>query len=439
MEIEAVVGAVVELGERLGVPMPSTSAVYACVKFLGEHRGQRGGRRESASCRRQSQSEAHEREQSLVPARRLADRDDHDREPAVRVDAVRPAAAGEHRLEAFGHPVRLHAVHPLPDLGAAAGRLAHRSARAALVHHRGRTAVRAGLGRHGLRHVAADALRAVLRSPASARRSSTAAASARRSSGSRSGAAWRRASWRPASAAARRSSSRSSRRSSRRTAIRRRSSPAGMLQGIVIVVVAQFLRHPPAEPRQRRKGAGSRAGRTGGTSRRSRCCARRSSTHVCDVRADGDRRAARHRQRRPDATVVGLPAGLLTLAATLSPIANGASRIFWGWASDRLGREIDHGDVLHAAGDLPVPGRRRRARSRRPGSRSRWCSSTSRGDRFTRCSRPRPATTSVAEHATSNYAVLYTAKGVASIIGGWFGALLAERSGSWRWASTAAP
>ncbi|HEX5108797.1 MAG TPA: 2-dehydropantoate 2-reductase [Vicinamibacterales bacterium] len=40
MEIEAVVGAVVELGGRLGVPMPSTSAVYACVKFLGERRGQ---------------------------------------------------------------------------------------------------------------------------------------------------------------------------------------------------------------------------------------------------------------------------------------------------------------------------------------------------------------------------------------------------------------
>ena len=38
MELEAVVGAVVELGERLGVPMPSTSAVYACVKFMGEAR-----------------------------------------------------------------------------------------------------------------------------------------------------------------------------------------------------------------------------------------------------------------------------------------------------------------------------------------------------------------------------------------------------------------
>jgi MFS family permease len=34
-------------------------------------------------------------------------------------------------------------------------------------------------------------------------------------------------------------------------------------------------------------------------------------------------------------------------------------------------------------------------------------------------------------HATSNYAVLYTAKGVASIIGAYVAALLYERSGSW--------
>ena len=36
------------------------------------------------------------------------------------------------------------------------------------------------------------------------------------------------------------------------------------------------------------------------------------------------------------------------------------------------------------------------------------------------------------KHATSNYAVLYTAKGMASIIGGWFGAFLYEQSASWR-------
>ena len=53
------------------------------------------------------------------------------------------------------------------------------------------------------------------------------------------------------------------------------------------------------------------------------------------------------------------------------------------------------------------------------------------GQIYSLCSAPPPATTSGRRHATSNYAVLYTAKGVASIIGGWFGALLYEQSGSW--------
>ena len=41
MELEAIVGAVVELGERLGVAMPATQAVYACAKLLDEHRTHR--------------------------------------------------------------------------------------------------------------------------------------------------------------------------------------------------------------------------------------------------------------------------------------------------------------------------------------------------------------------------------------------------------------
>ncbi len=36
LELEAVVGAVLELGERLGVTMPATRAVYACAKLRGE-------------------------------------------------------------------------------------------------------------------------------------------------------------------------------------------------------------------------------------------------------------------------------------------------------------------------------------------------------------------------------------------------------------------
>jgi 2-dehydropantoate 2-reductase len=38
LELEAVVGAVVELGDRLGVPMPATRTVYACAKMLDEKR-----------------------------------------------------------------------------------------------------------------------------------------------------------------------------------------------------------------------------------------------------------------------------------------------------------------------------------------------------------------------------------------------------------------
>ena len=49
MELEAVVGAVVELGERLGVPMPATRAVYACAKMLDEKRQGRIERRAEAS------------------------------------------------------------------------------------------------------------------------------------------------------------------------------------------------------------------------------------------------------------------------------------------------------------------------------------------------------------------------------------------------------
>jgi len=36
MELEAVAGAVVELGDRMGLPMTATRAVDACAKLLDE-------------------------------------------------------------------------------------------------------------------------------------------------------------------------------------------------------------------------------------------------------------------------------------------------------------------------------------------------------------------------------------------------------------------
>ena len=126
----------------------------------------------------------------------------------------------------------------------------------------------------------------------------------------------------------------------------------------------------------------------------------------------------------------GLTAAALTLAATLSPIANGASRISWGWASDRLGREntMAIAFLLQAVCLLLVV-----VVGRLSGG---WFALTLVLVYFTWGEIYSLFPSTVADYfgtrnSTSNYSVLYTAKGVASIIGGWFGAFLYEQSGSW--------
>ena len=132
----------------------------------------------------------------------------------------------------------------------------------------------------------------------------------------------------------------------------------------------------------------------------------------------------------PIARSWGLTAAAVTLAATFSPVANGASRIFWGWASDRTGREnamiVAFG--LNAICLLLVL---------KLGQWSGgWFAFSLVLVYFTggQIYSLFPATTGDyfgTKHATSNYAVLYTAKGVAAFIGAWGGPLLFERFGSW--------
>ena len=74
MELEAVVGAVVELGDRLGVPVPATRAVYACAKMLDEKRSaaSSGASRNvtcSVTAQRTSRRLCGDDQQSLVSAR----------------------------------------------------------------------------------------------------------------------------------------------------------------------------------------------------------------------------------------------------------------------------------------------------------------------------------------------------------------------------------
>jgi OFA family oxalate/formate antiporter-like MFS transporter len=207
----------------------------------------------------------------------------------------------------------------------------------------------------------------------------------------------------------------------------------GIFQGIVIVIVAQFLRHPQHEPASfaARTATGSAAA-LGQRQFTTPEMLRTPQFYVLYLMfilmATGGLLVTAN--AGPMARSWGLTASALTLAATLSPLANGASRVFWGWASDRVGREntMILTFMLQAVCLFLVVaiGQTSAAMFSMTlvlvyftwGQIYSLFPATS-GDYFG------------SRHATSNYAVLYTAKGVASILGGWFGAFLYERSGGW--------
>jgi OFA family oxalate/formate antiporter-like MFS transporter len=205
---------------------------------------------------------------------------------------------------------------------------------------------------------------------------------------------------------------------------------SGILQGVVIFTVAQFLRHPAAEPATAAKAtAGTQLGRRNFTTLEMLRTPQFYMMYAAFVlMATGGLLVTAN--AGPMANSWGLTAGALTLALTLSPLANGASRIFWGWASDHLGRETTMvvTFILQAVclGLVVVVGQFSGA----------WFAVTlvlvyfTWGQIFSLF----PATAGDyfgPKHATSNYGVLYTAKGVAAIIGPWLGTKVFEQTGSW--------
>src|SRR2546425_8227492 len=193
----------------------------------------------------------------------------------------------------------------------------------------------------------------------------------------------------------------------------------GLVQGVAIVAVAQFLRHPPAAAVTAAKPA---AGGAAQLRRRHYTTAEMLRTPQFYVlytmfvlMATGGLLVTAN--QGPISRSWGYTAAALTLAASLSPIANGASRIFWGWASDRIGRETAMvvAFLLQAVCLVLVL-----AVGQISG---RWFAITlvlvyfTWGEIYSLF----PATAADyfgSRHATSNYAILYTAKGVASVIGG---------------------
>jgi OFA family oxalate/formate antiporter-like MFS transporter len=206
----------------------------------------------------------------------------------------------------------------------------------------------------------------------------------------------------------------------------------GLFQGLVILLVAQFLKHPARETATAApmpSGSASQLGRRQFTTPEMLRTPQFYVLYAMFVMmATGGLLVTAN--AGPMAQSWGLSVAVLTMAATLSPLANGGSRIFWGWASDRIGREttmvIAFG--LQAACLLMVISLGQFS--------GVWFALSLVLVYFTWGEIYSLFPSTVGDyfgtrHATSNYAVLYTAKGVASIIGGGVGALLFERSGSW--------
>jgi MFS transporter, OFA family, oxalate/formate antiporter len=204
----------------------------------------------------------------------------------------------------------------------------------------------------------------------------------------------------------------------------------GVFQGVVIAIAAQFLRHPPKAPAAPSAAAagGSQIGKRQYTTLEVLRTPQFYVMYIAFVlMATGGLLVTAN--AGPMARSWGF-SGLLTLAATLSPLANGAARVFWGWASDRLGREntMILTFVLQALCLVSVV-----TLGQFSGA---WFVATLVAVYFTwgQIYSLFPSTSGDyfgTAHATSNYAVLYTAKGVASIIGAWVFAMVYEQSGSW--------
>jgi OFA family oxalate/formate antiporter-like MFS transporter len=206
----------------------------------------------------------------------------------------------------------------------------------------------------------------------------------------------------------------------------------GVFQGVVIFIVAQFLRHPPQDTAPLPATASRSSERLGTHHFTTAEMVRVPQFYVLYamfvMMATGGLLVTA--QAGAVAQSLGISLAALTLAASLSPVANGASRIFWVWASDRIGRELAMGIAfaLQAGCLLLVL-----SVGRLSGG---WFAFTlvlvyfTWGEVFSLF----PATLGDyfgSRYATSNYSVLYTAKGVAAILGGGVAALLSERSGGW--------
>ena len=209
---------------------------------------------------------------------------------------------------------------------------------------------------------------------------------------------------------------------------------SGIVQGIVILAAAQILRNPDPEFSRSKVAQKSVHPRVRRSTESFNTVEMLGTPHfyalyvMFVMMATGGLMVTA--QAGPLAKEWGISMAALTTALTLTRFANGVSRVFWGWVSDRIGRETTMaiGFLLQAVCLLSVL---------RLGRLSGvWFIVTLTLTFFTwgEVFSVFPSITGDyfgGRNAASNYSFLYSAKGVSSIIGGGLTALLFEKFGSW--------
>jgi OFA family oxalate/formate antiporter-like MFS transporter len=204
----------------------------------------------------------------------------------------------------------------------------------------------------------------------------------------------------------------------------------GIFQGLLIVIAGQLLKNPtPSDSIPAPARMSARGGRENFTSMEMLQTPHFYMMFLMAVMM-GIGGLMATAQVGPMAGTLNIGAAVLTLSLTLNPLANGASRLFWGWASDHIGREraMIIAFFLQAIFLLSVV---------TVGKSSStmfiltlvlvyftWGEVYS---LFPSLS----ADLFGSKNASSNYSFLYSAKGVASIVGGGLAATLFEKTGSW--------
>jgi len=204
----------------------------------------------------------------------------------------------------------------------------------------------------------------------------------------------------------------------------------GVVQGVIIALVAQFLRHPDSSfvPPKATTTASTKSRRNTESFTTGEMLTKPHFyilyVMFVAVATGGLYLTANQASIAGDWNMAGI-VGTIVL---LGPLANGASRIFWGWASDSLGREntMVVAFLLQAASLVGVATLGRTSGTMFAimltavfftwGEVYSLFPSTL-GDYFG------------SKFATSNYGFLYTAKGVAAFIGPYLGSRLVEANG----------